>query len=535
MRAPERNIEMISVVNISKAFGGKKLFEDVNTSFPPGRRYGLTGPNGAGKSTFMKILTGEIEPDTGHISRPKKMGVLSQNQFAFEDVRVLDVVIQGNKPLWAAMQEKEELLALPEIDDATGERLGELEMVIAEEDGYMAEPNAASLLEGLGVPTETHEQPMRELQNAFKVRVLLAQALFGNPPALLLDEPTNNLDIDSIEWLENFLLGYEGTLVVISHDRRFLNDVCTHIADIDYETIITYTGVYDDMVRAKAQVRSRVESDIADKKKRIEQLQEFVSRFSAGTRASQVQSRKKQIEKLKVEDIKRSNIARPFIRFEQNRPSGRQTLTVEGLSKKFDDLVVFNNLSFLVTRGEKIALLGRSGTGKTTLLKMLAGELTPDAGGIEWGHEANPGYLAQDHEGSVPPGMTVFDYLKGLDSKSYDQDVRALLGRMLFSGEDGEKPTTTLSGGETVRVLFCKLMLLKNNVLLLDEPTNHLDLESISSLGEALEKYEGTAIVATHDRDLAATFATRIIHLDGTGDVNDYTGTYDNFASKFGV
>lgn len=524
---------MISVNNVSKAYGGKKLFEDVNTSFPPGRRYGLTGPNGAGKSTFMKILTGDIEADTGHVSRPKKLGVLRQNQFAFEDVRVLDVVIQGNKPLWDAMQEKEKLLALPEIDDVTGGRLGELEMVIAEEDGYMAESDAASLLEGLGVPTDTHELPMRELQNAFKVRALLAQALFGQPQALLLDEPTNNLDIESIEWLERFLHGYEGTLVVISHDRRFLNDVCTHIADIDYETIITYTGSYDDMVRAKAQVRSRVESESADKKKRIEQLQEFVSRFSAGSRASQVQSRKRQIEKLKVEDIKRSNIARPFIRFDQTRPSGRQTLTVEGLTKSFDGLSVYDNLSFLVTRGEKIALLGKSGAGKTTLLKMLAGALAPDSGTIEWGHEANPGYLPQVHDGIIPPGMTVFDYLKSLDAKSYDQDVRALLGRMLFSGEEGEKPTATLSGGETVRVLFCRLMLMKNNVLLLDEPTNHLDLESISALADALEKYEGTAIVATHDRDLAATFATRIIHLEGDARVNDYTGSYDAFVSKF--
>ena len=524
---------MISVNDVSKAFGPKKLFEDVSCSFPAGRRYGLTGPNGAGKSTFMKILTGELETDSGSVWRPKKVGVLRQNQFAYEEVRVLDVVIQGDGPLWRALHEKERLLAKAELTEDDGHRLGELEGVIAEEDGYTAEADAGALLEGLGVPTANHERAMRELEGQYKLRVLLAQALFGKPQALLLDEPTNNLDIDSIRWLEKFLKSYEGALVVISHDRRFLNEICTHIADIDYEAIITYPGNYDDMVRAKAEVRSRIEGENAEKQKKVSQLQEFVARFHAGTRASQVQSRKRQIQKLTAIELKRSNIARPFIRFEQKRPSGKQTLTVEGLSKAFGGQRVYDNFSFLITRGEKVALLGRSGTGKTTLLKMLAGDLTPDAGSIVWGHEASRGSLPQDHEGQIRPGLTAFDWLKSWDAKAYDQDVRALLGRMLFSGEEGLKPTATLSGGETVRLLMCKLMLLKDNVLLLDEPGNHLDLEAISSLGEALSKYEGTALVATHDRDMVSTFATRIIHLSPEGDIVNFQGSYEEFTAKY--
>src|SRR5882762_2864639 len=358
---------MIQVQDVTKAFAGKKLFESVGTSFPPGRRYGLTGPNGAGKSTFMKILSGELEPDTGSVSRPKRFSVLKQDQFAFEDRRVLDVVLMGNAPLWEAMQEKERLLAKADLSNEEGARLGELEGVIAEEDGYSAEAQAATLLDGLGVFESDHHRLMREVTGGDKVRVLLAQALFGKPTALLLDEPTNSLDIDSIHWLEDFLESYEGTLIVISHDRHFLNAISTHVADIDYETIITYGGIYDDMVRAKAGVRSRIESENADKMKRREQLQEFVARFSAGTRASQVQSRIKQLEKLSLADVKKSNIARPFIKFEQKRPSGKQTLTLEGLSKGFiPGKPLFKNFSTLITKGEKVAVVGRNGVGRTT-------------------------------------------------------------------------------------------------------------------------------------------------------------------------
>jgi ATPase subunit of ABC transporter with duplicated ATPase domains len=523
---------MIQVQDVTKAFAGKKLFENVSTTFPPGRRYGLTGPNGAGKSTFMKILSGDLEPDTGTVSRPKRFSVLKQDQYAFEDKKVLDTVLMGNAVLWDAMQEKEKLLAKEHLTDADGARLGELEGTIAEEDGYSAEAQAATLLEGLGIFEAEHQRLMREVTGGDKVRVLLAQALFGKPTALLLDEPTNSLDLDSVHWLEDFLLEYEGTLVVISHDRHFLNAICTHIADIDYESIITYTGNYDDMVRAKAQVRSRIESENADKSKRREQLQEFVARFSAGTRASQVQSRIKQLEKLSLTDIKKSNIARPFIKFEQKRPSGKQTLTIEGLSKKFDK-PLFAGFSALITRGEKVAVVGRNGVGKTTFVRTLIGEVEPDAGKAIWGHEAQIGYMPQDVKPIIPVGTTCFDYLHDIDPSAGNEEIRGLLGRMLFRGDEGLKPTKALSGGEAVRLLFCKLMLTKPNVLILDEPTSHLDLESISALGEGLQNYPGTVIFVAHDRDLIDNVATRIFAFHHGG-MEDYGGDYESFLSKHG-
>src|SRR2546426_1011738 len=414
---------MIQVQDVTKAFAGKKLFESVSTTFPPGRRYGLTGPNGAGKSTFMQILAGGMGPGHGGVSRPQR-------------------------------------LSLPRL--------------------------------------------MKEMAGGNKVRVLLAQALFGKPTALLLDEPTNSLDLDSIHWLEDFLLQYEGTLVVISHDRYFLNAICTHIADIDYETIITYGGNYDEMVRAKGQVRSRIEAENADKMKKRAQLQEFVARFSAGTRASQVQSRIKQLEKLSVTDLKKSNIARPFIKLEQKRPSGKQTLTIEGLTKGFDR-PLFTDFSALITKGERVAVVGRNGVGKTTLLRSLIGELEPDAGKVTWGHEAQIGYMPQDVKPIIPVNTTCFDYLHDIDPSAGNEEIRGLLGRMLFRGDEGMKPTKALSGGEAVRLLFCKLMLGKPNVLVLDEPTNHLDLESISALGDGLSSYPGTVIFVAHDRDLIDT------------------------------
>ncbi|AKU93281.1 ABC-F family ATP-binding cassette domain-containing protein [Vulgatibacter incomptus] len=523
----------IQVTGVTKAYGTKKLFEDVNVAFSDGKRYGLTGPNGAGKSTFMKILAGFLDPDTGNISRPKKTHVLEQDQFAYEDVRVLDVVLMGNKSLWKAMREKDQLLTLENIGDEEGVRLGELEMVIAEEDGYTAESDAGDLLSGLGIPAEDHEKLMREVEGGFKLRVLLAKAIFGKPDALLLDEPTNNLDLDSIHWLEKFMEGYEGVLITISHDRHFLNEVCTHIADIDYNTIITYTGGYDDMVIAKSQVRNRVESENAEKQKKISQLQDFVARFAAGTRASQVQSRKKQIEKLQLSDLKRSNIERPFIKLEQKRPSGKQTLTIEGLTKRWPDKTVCNGFESLILRGEKIAIIGKNGVGKTTLCKMLAGELEPDAGTVKWGHEATVGYLAQDHRESIPDGTTAAQWLHSFDEKATNEETRGLLGRMLFKGDEGMKPTNALSGGEAVRLIFAKLMLTKDNVLVLDEPTNHLDLESIVALGDALERYEGTCFVVSHDRELVSGFATRIWAFTDEGLI-DFKGTYEEFLAKHG-
>jgi ATPase subunit of ABC transporter with duplicated ATPase domains len=523
----------LQVTNVTKSYGAKKLFEDVTVNFTAGKRYGLTGPNGAGKSTFMKILSGDLEPDTGNVSRPEKTSVLRQDQFAYEDVRVLDVVMQGAKKLWATMIEKEQILALPEISNEQGSRLGELEGIIAEEDGYAAESDAGLLLSGLGIPVGQLEGPMRELAGGLKMRVLLAQALFGKPEVLLLDEPTNNLDLDSIGWLEGFLREYEGVLITISHDRHFLNAICTHVADIDYNTIITYTGGYDDMVMAKSEVRNRVESENDNRAKKIAQLQDFVARFGAGTRASQVQSRKKQIEKLALSDLKKSNIERPFIQVLVKKPSGKQTLTIDRLSKRWPEVEICKDFSPLVTRGEKVAIIGGNGVGKTTLCRMLTGELPPDSGTIEWGHEVSIGYIAQDHGESIPKDRTADEWLHSFDDRAYIQDIRGLLGKMLFKGEEGKKNTSNLSGGEAVRLLFAKLMLTKDNVLVLDEPTNHLDLESIVALGDALSKYEGTAFVVTHDRDLVDTFATRLFAFEEDGLV-DFRGTHDEYLASRG-
>jgi ATPase subunit of ABC transporter with duplicated ATPase domains len=519
-------------------YGSKLLFDDVTTTFSDGRRYGLTGPNGSGKSTFMKLLTGELRPQKGSVAVPAKIGVLRQDQFAFDQFRVIDTVIMGNQRLWSALQERETLYAITSMTDAQGMRLGELEGIVGEEDGYSAESDAAILLDGLDIPQDLHERTMAELQGGQKVRVLLAQALFGHPQALLLDEPTNHLDLDSIHWLREFLVRYDGTLIVISHDRHFLNAVCTHIADIDYETIITYTGGYDDMVVAKMQIRSRIEADYAQREKKIEQLNDFIARFSAGTRSSQVQSRRKEVERLETKDLARSNIQRPFIKFVQNRPSGRLAFECSGVSKAHGDLAVIRDFSAVVNRGEKIVLAGRNGLGKTTLLKALLSDApnglgSPadiDAGTIRWGHEVSIGYFAQDHTGAIRKGMTAVEWLHQFDPDAHRQDIHGLLGQMLFSGEEGLKPTEALSGGETARLLFCRIMLQKPNVLVLDEPTNHLDLEAINALNIALQKFEGTVLLVTHDQDLIEEVGTRIWHFSPTG-IKDFKGTYEELAA----
>src|SRR5687767_5631439 len=515
-------------------FGSKVLFDEVTTTFSAGRRYGLTGPNGAGKSTFMKLLTGEVQPQKGNVVRPRKIGVLRQDQFAFDKLRVTDTVIMGNKRLWSALEERDVLYAKGDMTDEDGMRLGELEGIVGEEDGYEAESNAAILLQGLDIPDELHGRPMGELQGGQKVRVLLAQALFGNPEALLLDEPTNHLDLDSIHWLRDFLVRYEGTLVVISHDRHFLNAVCTHIADIDYQTIITYTGGYDDMVMAKTQIRSRLESENAQREKKIAQLNDFIARFSAGTRSSQVQSRRKEVERLQTTELARSNIQRPYIKFTMNRPSGRTVLECKGVSKAHGGVDIVADFSAIVSRGERIVLVGRNGLGKTTLLKALIADspnLPPspadiDAGSIRWGHEASIGYFAQDHTGAIEKGMTAVEWLHQFDPDASRQDIHGLLGQMLFSGEEGLKPTEALSGGETARLLFCRIMLQKPNVLVLDEPTNHLDLESINALNVALQRYEGTVFLVTHDQDLLEEVGTRVWQFEH-GRIVDFKGTYE--------
>ena len=524
-------------------FGARTLFEDVTCTFLPGRRYAVTGPNGAGKSTLMKILTGDIEPTKGSITRPKKFGVLRQDQFAFDQYRVIDTVIMGNAPLWKALAERDILYAKPhdELTDEDGMRLGELEGVVGEEGGYTAESDAATLLDGLGVEEALHERLMSEIQGGQKVRVLLAQALFGMPPLLLLDEPTSHLDLDSVHWLQDYLIHYQGALIVISHDRHFLNSVCTHVADIDYETVIMYTGGYDDMVLAKTQIRSRIEAQNEQREKKIAQLNEFIARFSAGTRSSQVTSRKKEVERLQTSDLARSNIARPFIKFEMKRQSGRHPLEIKGLKKSYDDLTVVDNFTASLSRGERVALMGRNGTGKTTLLKSLLrnatgyiddGErdFTVDSGTVIWGHEVAVGYFAQDHTDSIAHGMTTIEWLHQFDPQASQEELRGLLGKMLFSGDDALKPTKALSGGEAARLIFCRLMLQKPNFLVLDEPTNHLDLESINALNISLQKYEGTVLLVTHDHDLIDEVATRIWHFDH-GHIEDFKGPYEEYVA----
>jgi len=533
---------MISVCNVSMRYGAKILFEDVSTTFPAGRRYGLTGPNGSGKSTFMKVLTGELEPQKGNVIRPRKLGVLSQDQFAFDAYRVIDTVIMGNRRLWEAIEERDRIFAKSEITDEDGMRLGELEGIVAEEDGYTAESDAAILLDGLDIPEPLHEQKMNNLQGGQKVRILLAQALYGHPQALLLDEPTNHLDLDSIHWLQDFLVRYEGAVIVISHDRHFLNSVCTHVADIDYETIIAYTGGYDDMVMAKTQVRSQIEADNAQREKKIAQLNQFIARFSAGTRSSQVMSRKKEVERLQTTELAKSNIQRPYIKFTMNRPSGRHALEFQDLSKSYGENTVINGFTASVGRGEKIALIGRNGAGKTTLIRSLLGSapdvgsegLRVDSGEIKWGHEVQIGYFAQDHRQSIADGFTTLDWLRQFDAKASTEELRGLLGQMLFQRDEALKSVEALSGGEAARLLFCKLMLEKPNVLVLDEPTNHLDLESINALNIALQRYEGTVFLVTHDHDLIEEVATRVWHFDHQT-IEDFKGTYDEYTSSVTV
>jgi len=524
-------------------FGARVLFEDATTTFLPGRRYAITGPNGSGKSTFMKILSGEMEASKGSVTRPKKIGILRQDQFAFDGYRVLDTVIMGNAPLWEALQEREQLYAHPDNwTDEDGMRLGELEGIVGDNGGYTAEADAATLLQGLDIPEALHERKMSELQGGQKVRVLLAQALFANGAVLLLDEPTNNLDLDSVHWLQKYLLAYEGCLIVISHDRHFLNEVCTHTADIDYQSIITYTGAYDDMVLAKTQIRARVEAGNAQREKKIAQLNEFIARFSAGTRSAQTTSRKKEVERLQTSELAKSNIQRPYIRFQNERPSGRHPLEVKGLSKSYGDQTVIRNFTASIARGEKIALLGRNGAGKTTMLKSLLRNATGfvdapdrefpiDQGVVTWGHEVAVGYFSQDHKESIQPGATLLDWLHEFDSMASEQELRGLLGQMLFPGEDATKRTENLSGGEAARLIFCRLMLQKPNFLLLDEPTNHLDLEAINALNIALQKYTGTVLLVTHDHDVVDEVATRIWHFEN-GEIEDFKGPYADYVTE---
>jgi ATPase subunit of ABC transporter with duplicated ATPase domains len=564
---------MIVLDKLTKRFGPKILFENVSMQFDPGKRYGLTGANGAGKSTLLKMLSGLEDSDTGSITIPGnlRLGVLKQNHFEYDKERILDTVLMGNKALWDAMQEKEQLLA-GHVTDEIGVRLGELEGTIAEENGYAAESEAAELLVGLGILAEKHADAMGTLAAGYKLRVLLAQVLFGRPDVLLLDEPTNHLDLESIRWLESFLIDeFKGTLVVVSHDRHFLNSVATHIADVDYKTVTVYTGAYDDFIAQKYENKQRADATASAAKKKKEELQEFVQRFgSHASKSKQAQSRLKQIEKL--EDVietkasKKSSLVRPFIRFEFEKPSGRDVVRLENVNKAFKEKVIYRDLNLNVNRGDKIAVIGPNGIGKSTLLKLMVGgfqgldadtkkeTLQPDKAskGVEksevrWGHDTSVGYFAQDHHealGHTAGGTTAFQWLYGWDTQRPQEEIRGILGRLLFQGDQALKPVSALSGGESARLLLCKLLLLHHNVLILDEPTNHLDIESIEGLLDGLKMFKGTVVVVSHDRHFVSELSNRVIELmPGTAKdkdatpcttLTDFSGSYEEYLERSG-
>jgi ATPase subunit of ABC transporter with duplicated ATPase domains len=532
---------MLQTSNVAIQFGARPLFEQVTVKFSDGNRYGLIGANGSGKSTLMKILGGEIDQSVGDVMLQAglRLGKLNQNQFAYEDQRVLDVVMQGHVEMWQAMQERDRIYANGEATDADYMRAAELEGKFAEYGGYTAEARAASILTDAGIPESHHESPMREVAPGLKLRVLLAQALFSRPNVLLLDEPTNNLDIHSIRWLEGVLNDYDATMIIISHDRHFLNQVCTHIADLDYQQLKIYPGNYDDFMLASTQARARAEAANAKARDRISDLQEFVRRFSANaSKARQATSRRKQIEKIQIEEIRPSSRQNPYIRFEQARKLYRSALTVENLRFAYpgSPAMVLEDISFTVEAGERVAIIGPNGIGKTTLMGCLAGELTPAAGRISWVENAQPGYMPQDPQAQFAEKLDLFNWISQWTGKADDdQIVRATLGRLLFSGDETRKSVQVLSGGEKGRMLYGKLMLTRPNVLLLDEPTNHMDMETIESLQIGLEKYPGTLIFVSHDREFVGGLATRIIELRRGGGIADFTGTYDEYLRAQGI
>ena len=532
---------MLSTSNVSIQFGAKPLFENVTVKFADGNRYGLIGANGSGKSTFMKILGGELEQSSGEVMLQQglRLGKLNQNQFAYEDQRVIDVVMQGHVEMWTAMQERDRIYANPDATDEDYMRAAELEAKFAEYGGYDAESRAASILSDAGIAPAYHTGPMREVAPGWKLRVLLAQALFSKPDVLLLDEPTNNLDIHSIGWLENVLNNYDATMIIISHDRHFLNSVCTHMADLDFRQLKIYPGNYDDFMLASTQARARVEASNAKAKDRISDLQEFVRRFSANaSKARQATSRLKQIDKIKIEEIKPSSRQNPYIRFEQGKKLYRNAVNVEKLSFRYPgtDQDVLHNINFNVEAEERIAIIGANGIGKTTLMRLLAGDLQPTSGTIEWVESAQVGYMPQDPQAEFANKVDLFTWMSEWRAKSDDdQIVRATLGRLLFSGDETKKSVKVLSGGEKGRMIYGKLMMTKPNVMLMDEPTNHMDMETIESLQIGLEKYPGTLLFVSHDREFVGTLATRIIELQPGGGIIDFKGSYDDYLKAQGL
>ena len=523
---------MISTANLTIQFSDKPLFENVSVKFGGGNRYGLIGANGCGKSTFMKILGGSLDATSGtfSIDANERLGKLGQDQFAFEEYSVVDTVIMGHEELWKIKEERDRIYSLPEMTEEEGMKVAELEVEFAELDGYTAEARAGELLFGLDIPLEQHSGPMSEVAPGWKLRVLLAQALFSDPEILLLDEPTNNLDINTIRWLESIINERNSTMIIISHDRHFLNSVCTHMADLDFGEVRIYPGNYDEYMTAATAVRERQQSDNAKKKVQIAELQSFVSRFSANaSKAKQATSRAKQLEKIKLDDIKPSSRVNPFIRFEQDKKLYRLAIEVKDLTKGFDEKPLFSDLNMLVEVGERIAIIGPNGIGKTTLLRTLANDLEPDSGLVKLSENHALGYFAQDHTHDFEEDMNLFDWMSQWKQDSDDeQSIRGVLGRMLFSQTDIDKSVKVISGGEQGRMLFGKLMMLKPNIMLMDEPTNHLDMESIESLNTALENYPGTLIFVSHDREFVSSLATRIIEMTPKGLVN-FDGTYEDY------
>jgi len=538
---------VLSTANITMQFGPKPLFENITVKFGEGNRYGLIGANGCGKSTFMKILGSDLDPSSGQVMLEPgvRLGKLRQDQFGYEDNRVLDVVMMGHTEMWAAASERDAIYANPEATDEDYMKAAELEARYAEFDGYTAEARAGELLLGVGIPTSQHQGPMSDIAPGWKLRVLLAQALFSNPDVLLLDEPTNNLDINTIRWLEDVLNERNSTMIIISHDRHFLNSVCTHMADMDYGTLKVYPGNYDDYMEASMQARERQLAANARAKERITELQDFVRRFSANkSKARQATSRAKQIDKIKVEDIKPSSRQNPFVRFEFEKKLHNLAVEVEGITKTYDRKII-NNLTLAIQAGERVAIIGENGAGKTTLLRSLLNNIVQtgvqrgvevDRGEVKWAENANVGYMPQDTYEEFPVDRDVMDWMsQWTQAGDDDQSLRGTLGRLLFSADDIKKNVKVLSGGEKGRMIWGKLMLGRHNVLAMDEPTNHMDMESIESLQIALDKFTGTLIFVSHDRELINGLATRVIEVRTDGTITDYLGTYDEYLESQGI
>ncbi len=532
---------MLSTSNVSIQFGAKPLFEGVTVKFTDSNRYGLIGANGCGKSTLIKILGGDLEQSSGEIMLQPglRMGKLNQNQFGYEDDRVIDVVMQGHSEMWAAMSERDRIYANADSTDDDYMRAAELEVQFAEYGGYDAEARAASILVDAGIDAPLHTGPMREVPPGLKLRVLLAQALFSNPDVLLLDEPTNNLDIHSIGWLEGVLNQSNATMIIISHDRHFLNQVCTHMADLDFQQLKIYPGNYDDFMLASVQARERVEASNAKAKDRISDLQEFVRRFSANaSKARQATSRRKALDKIKIEEIKPSSRQNPYIRFEQVKKLYRSAVGVEKLCFTYpgSDVQVLKNISFNVEAGDRVAIIGPNGIGKTTLMHLLAGQLQPTSGKVNWVENADVGYMPQDPQAEFVEKLDLFSWMSRYSGKADDEQiVRATLGRLLFSGDETKKSVKVLSGGEKGRMIYGKLMLTRPNVMLMDEPTNHMDMETIESLQIGLEKFPGTLIFVSHDREFVNGLATRIIELQPDGGMIEFRGSYEEYLKEQGL